>query len=324
MKLKTALISMAVVTCSVQPTIAQADGGPVLFGNLNAGIQKVQGETDLDGQAFEASIGVKGAYKKDDFLMLYKLEAEFTEAVNNEEGKSDLEIKNASIVFPTKYGVFVIEPRGESAHQRDLYGAVDIFENNEADNSTLWGQPDEGSSVFAYVTPAFNNIVVKAAVLTLNSEGTPNSNYNQNDVDVFDIRVLYENEGLRIGLGNSAASAKQTGANDTFNTTAFTLGYELGNTHLGLTWEHQGDHPAPFDSDTDVIGVVADVKLNDGWSVGMGYTDKDSEHDAWDDSATTVIVRKQILENVYAYAEGADYKENTVSDNFSIGINVSF
>lgn len=311
---------VAVPALSLSTATFAADGAPKVFGNLNVGVTKVDSTTDIDGQAFEAALGVKGAFNLDEYKLIYKLEAEFTDAVNNANGESELEIKNAKVIMPSKYGTFVVAARGESVQQLDMYKVIDIFEVNEANTSTLWGQPDEASSVFAYKSPTFGNTYVSTAVLTLNSSGTPDINNNDNDVDAFVMRAIYSDKQLYLGVGNVAISSDQTGASETYHRSTFTAGYKFAKADIGLTWEHQGDHPSG--SDSDVIGIATDIQLANDWSLGLGYTDRDSENDAKDDSATMVIVRKHLHKNLYAWAEAANYENS--DNNYSVGINVRF
>ncbi len=296
-----------------------ADGKPSFYGTLSLGVQKVDNQVDVDGSVFEASVGVKGMYKVDDFKLIYKLEADLADAGNMSNGSDDINVKNAVFVLPTGIGAFVIAPRVQSGQQAELYKMVDIFEYNTADTGTLWGQPDSATSVFAYKTPTFANTHVVAAILTLKQNGT-SSNYNDNLVDALALRAIHKSGDLYLGVGNVMVSADQTGASKDYNRTALTAGYTMGNVQLGATLEHQGDHPSG--SDADVLGVAADVQLGGGYSLGIGYTDRDSENDANDDSMLAFIARKQISDNVYAWAEVGSYNES--DDNYSAGINVDF
>lgn len=310
-------IVISALTSSAQ--ILAKDGSPTFFGNLNAGLTQIENETDLDGQAFEASVGVKGKFSKEDFSLIYKFEAEFTEATNKADGQSEIEIKNALALLPTSYGKFLIAPRAESGTKREMYKMVDIFEVNETDKSSgLWWQGDEASAVFAYVSPKYNNTHVVASILTLNSPGVDVNNNDEN-VDAWTFRIVHSGEKLYFGTGLVAVSDKQLPTDKSYYRKSLTAGYKFDNVQLGATWEINDDHPT---GDSDVIGVAADIKLNEKWSMGVGYTERDAETDSFDDSATLLIVRKNIMSGVYAYAEAADY--DVGNDNYSIGVNIKF
>ena len=314
---------VAAISALTLSAITFADSSPTaptVFGNLNVGVTKVQDTTDIDGQAFEASLGVSGSFKKDNFVVIYRLEADFADATNNDAGEDKVHIKNALAVLPTKYGVFVVAPRVESGQQKELYKPVDIFEINEADSSSgLWAQPAEATSVFAYVTPKFNNTKVVLAALTLNSAPGGDINYNDEDVDVRVIRVIHSNDNLYLGAGIVDVSDKQLPTPDRYLRTALTAGYSFDAVKLGLTWEDNKDHPA---GNFTVTGATADFKFNDTWSFGAGHTKKDADDNTKDNSATMLIVRNQVADSVYVYAEAADYDNS--SDNYSLGINISF
>jgi len=296
------------------------DGSPKVFGTINAGVQKIVNESDIDGQAFETALGVKGVHKENGIKLSYKLEAEFTDATNASTGEDDLHVKNAIIAIPTSYGTFVMAARGESGAQRDMYGAIDIFENNEANSSTgLWAQGYESSSVMAYSSPKWNNIKLVVATLTLNQTGT-SSNYNNNTVDSFSTRAVYKKDGVMFGISNSRVSKDQVSSGVTYNRSSITASYDFDNTHLGFTREMNKDHPSG--SDFDTTGVVIDMSFDDAWSAGIGYTSKDSDNDASDNSVKMLIVRNQLMKNAFAFAEVANYDES--NDNYSFGINLSF
>jgi len=318
--IQTGLVSSAVMASSLSYAADAQISTPQLFGNLNIGVSKIENESDLDGQAFEASMGVKGKFSQDTFTLLYKLEAEFTQAVNNDAGQDELEIKNAVAVMPTAYGTFVVAARTESGQQKELYKPVDIFQVNEADaNSGLWMQPDEASSVFAYVSPKFNHTHVVGAILTLNSTPGGAVNHNDEDADAWVTRIIHDNDELYLAAGVVRLSEKQVPTDKPYYRSVLSAGYTLNQLNLGMTWENNSDHPA---GDSEVLGVVADYAINDRWSVGVGHTNRDADNSALDNAATMLIVRNQIMDNVMLYAEVADY-DNT-NDNYAIGVNINF
>lgn len=318
--IQTGLVSSAVMASSLCYAADAQISTPNIFGNLNIGVTKIENESDLDGQAFEASMGVKGKFSKDDFTLLYKLETEFTQAVNNDSGQDELEIKNALAVMPTHYGTFVVAARTESGQHRELYKPVDIFQVNEADSSSgLWLQPDEASSVFAYVTPRFNHTHLVGAILTLNSAPGGDVNHNDEDVDGWATRIIHANDNLYLAAGVVRISEQQIPTYQPYYRTAVSAGYGFDALELGITWEGNKDHPA---GDSDVVGVVADYAFNDSWSAGIGHTTREADNATLDNAATLLIVRNQIMDNVMLYAEVADY-DNT-SNNYSVGLNVDF
>lgn len=314
--IKAALLSVPALSFSMN---SLADNhSPDFFGTLNFGVQKVEHQTDIDGQAFEAVVGVKGVYKVDDFTLVYKLEAELAPAVNMDNGQNEIEIKNALVVIPSQVGAFIIAPRVQSGHQDDMYRMIDIFEVNSASNVTLWGQPEAATSVFAYKTPSFANTYFVAAALTLNQGGT-DTNHNDNFADAMAFRAIHKTDDLYLGAGYVNVSDDQTGASKDYNRASLTAGYTMDQVQLGMTFESQMDHPSG--SDTNILGVAADFNLGDGLSAGIGYTDRNCEDDGRDDAMLAVIARKDIGENIQAWVELASYDE--ANNNYSAGIKVS-
>ena len=313
-KIATLLAAPALCTSLV----AAANTTPDFFGTLNFGVQKIESTSDIDGEAFEASVGVKGNYSVDDFTLIYQLEADLANATNMDDGQGDIEIKNALVVLPSQVGAFIIAPRVESGHQNDMYEMVDIFEINAASDVTLWGQPEAATSVFAYKTPTYQDTYFVAAALTLNQSGT-STNHNQNNLDALALRLLHKGENLYLGMANVFVAKEQFSGSKDYNRPSFTAGYKTAELQLGATLEQQMDHPSG--SDASVMGVAADMSMGNGLSAGVGYTERDSENNTLDDNMLAFITRKDLAENIQAWAEVALYDEG--NDNYSAGIKVN-
>lgn len=340
MRLKT-LTSAVALSTALLSGAALADGhaknAPVVFGEIDAGVQKT-GSGDIDAEAFDASIGVKGTMVNGSFVAAYQIDAEFAAAANDANGDADIHIQNALIYLPTSLGGFLIAPRVESGQQNDIYKPVDVFQQNTADAGALWEQPDEATSVLAYVSPTFANTKVVAAALTLTGFSD-----NDDDADVLALRIVHSSGPLYLAGGivqvSDETSEFLSGDKD-WTRTALSAGYTFGPVSLGVLFE-ENDY-GNDNRDSEVFGAVVDAKLGGGWSAAIGYTERDAETDsgfggatatftppgggvipsAGDDEAVIAIVRKQLADSVFAYLEGADFEN--AEDNISAGINIRF
>lgn len=318
MRLKT-LTSAVALSTALLSGAALADGhaknAPVVFGEIDAGVIK-QGGNDLDTEAFDASIGVKGTFVNGSFIAAYQIDAEFAAAADSGSGNNDIHVQNALVYLPTSLGGFLIAPRVESGQQNDIYKPVDVFQQNAADASTLWSQPDEASSVLAYVSPTFGNTKIVLANLTVDG-----AEANDEDSDALALRVVHSSGSLYLAGGIVEVSDKLVG--EDYTRLAFGAGFTAGPVSIGLTIE---DNDWETDaSDNRVAALVVDAKLGGGWSTAVGLTDRDSETDSQDEEALLVIVRKQLADNIFAYAEAGEYEDDvTVDDNYSVGLNITF
>lgn len=283
-------------------------------------------DKDFDPEAFELEIGVKGLVKLDEFKMAYSLIADVSDAINSKDtggtdGEADIHISTALVAFPTQYGTFVAAPRVPSGQLRDLYGNVNIFEYNEAHSGvtstsgmSIFNQASEGQDVIAYVTPAFNNIKVTVASISL-------SESNGIDTDVFAVRALYNDKKLNIGLGLVQPNKGLAGADTDYKRYAFTAGYNFDSFSIGTTYEMNKDTFGP-NGDFNSYGVVGRYHADNGLSLAAGYYKKDSDIDTNDNNGVVVQVKKDFSKNVAFWVEAADY--DTTPDNLAAGVNLKF
>lgn len=285
--------------------------------------------TDYDPEAFEMEVGLNGLVKLDEFKMRYILVADVADAINSRDtngkgsdGEADIHIKEAKVVFPTRYGVFVLAPRSASGQFRDLYNNINIFEYNETHSgavtptgmSGMFGQGDEGQDVVAYVTPAFHNIRATLATLSVDEA-------NDNDIDATSFRVLYDDKKLSLGAGIVVVDKSNAGADKDYKRVAFTAGYRFADFDLGTTYESNQDTFGPA-GDYDSFGVTGRYRLSGGMSIAAGYFDKDSEVDANDNDGMVFQLKKEFNDNIAAWAETGRYDNS--ADNVAIGVNIRY
>lgn len=322
-KIQTTL-SAAIFSLSVLPATAiQAapdpdDGRPLVYGVLNfAAIDKSAGD-DLHVQAKEAAFGIRGIYKDPSLggiKIPYRLELEATKAINNSAGEDIIEIKNAVIAMPSSYGTLVLAARGESGQQRDIYGAVDIFDVYEANrNGGLYDQPDEASGIIAYVSPEFGGFQITMVNLNL---GTANDD-NEEASDANAVRLMYRTKQLTAGVGYVTISDKVVPTED-YNRVSATAKYSFDGGHtLGTTYEQIKDQPGKGDFET--IGVAGSFKFGAGMEANIGHFSQNSDQE---NSATVLSLRKHLNKRVYAYAEVADFDEPDLG-HVAVGMQVAF
>jgi len=318
----TAVFSLAMsslMTTTVYAAPDPEDGRPLVYGNLNfGGVDKSAGD-DWHVQAKEAAFGIRGLYKDEALNGLkfaYRLELEATKLINQSSGEYEMEVKNAVIALPTKYGTFVLAPRGESGQQRDLYGAVELFDVYEANrNGGIYDQPDEASGIIAYVSPKFGKgFQVVAANLNL---GTTNDD-NDEVSDANAIRLMYRDKKIFAGIGVVSISDKVV-PTDNYNRVAASVKYSFEQGHqIGATYEQIEDHPGLGDFET--IGVAGRYKINTTYELNLGHFSQSSD---LENSATVLGLRRHFNERIYAYAEVADFDEPDLG-HVALGLSVAF
>lgn len=328
-KASSVLTSVAFLAC---PLYVGAESGPVLFGLMSAGA--VEDEKDFESEAFEMELGVKGGYDFDAAKLNYQLILDLSDAINAEEdtdGEDEIHVRRASLALVTGYGVFVIAPRAISGHWRNLYGGLDKFEYNEPHAATpvsgggLFEQVDEGQNVLAYVSPNWNGFQAVVASLQVDED-------NGKDHDVVGGRLLYWGKNWNVGFGHVEVD-KAVGhglpfeVRDDYVRDSIGFAYNFDKVELGATYERNSDQFVGADS--DVFGLAGKVKLGSGWSLSLGYFDKNYDNDAnvfgaplIDDNLTVLNIKKQVHEKVSLWAETGQYDE--AQDNVAFGVNVTF
>lgn len=282
-------------------------------------------DKDFDPEAFELEFGVNGLIKADSFKMRYQFVADVADAVNSKdtggtEGEDDIHVKEAKLIFPTAYGVFVLGPRSSSGVYGDMYKNIDLFEYNETHNggvaatgSPLFGQAAEGQDVLAYKTPTWNNLYAVVSTLSL-------SESNDEDLDVKTARLIYDDKTFRFGISQVLVEQKVANKDEDYVRTALTAGYNTGALHLGATYEINED---TFNgNDFDSYGVAARYAFGDGLSTSVAYFDKDADIDTADDSGVVLQIKKQVHPNIALWAETGQYDNS--EDNIALGVNLKF
>ncbi|MBV0934268.1 porin [Marinobacterium weihaiense] len=282
-------------------------------------------DRDFDPEAFELEFGVNGLIKADAFKMRYQFVADVSDAVNNRdtggtEGEDDIHVKEAKLIFPTHYGVFVLAPRSSSGVQRDMYANINLFEYNETHHgritptgNPIFNQADEGQDVLAYATPRWNNLRMVFSTLSLSED-------NSEDLDVKTARLIYDNTALNLGISRVLTEKTVVGAGDDYARTALTAGYDVGQLHLGATYEINED--TFNNNDFDSYGVAARYQFQAGLSAALGYYDKDADNDDADNTGVVVQLKKQVHPNVSLWAETGQYDNS--ADNIALGVNLTF
>lgn len=332
MKTRAALLCAMLATAGLTTLSTQALAEPKVSGQIGARVLKL-GDQDLSVQAYDVRLGVSGQGKFGNVVAIYQLEAELTSASNNgsatPDGGEEIDIRSARILFPTKRGIFVIAPTTASGQQIDLYGAVDIFETNEAHStngvSGIFGQPETSSHVLAYVTPTAKGVRAVLAYLT-------GPETNGVDGDYLAWRATWRGSknpalkdskvgGLMFGVGqvfiDKAALPDGYGA---WSRTTFTTAYDFSGFHFGMTYElyDRGNI-----ADQTNYGVVLSYKKN-GWTGSIGQFERDVDGGTDGDNSGTVLgITKAANEQLSFFAEVGAFDADD-EENVSLGVKLKF
>lgn len=316
----------ATVSTSVQAT------APAISGQIGARVID-QDTYDRQIQAYGMRLGVKGVGKYGDVTALYQLELDFTAATNDGGGTSDegdeLQVRNARLLFPSRFGTFVIAPKSPSSQFSVLYGAVNIFETNGAntDNgvSTIFDQGQTSTHVLAWASPS------KAGFKGLLSYLTGNEN-NDVDGDYLTWWLQWEGNkesslmGLRAAVGQVYIDKKaiHAAATEQAVRTTASIGYSKSGFYVGATFE-DSDYGGFANLDRKNTGIVASYTYN-GYTLGVGQFDRDFDSvamDAADNSGTVISVKKQVDKNLMFFVESGNFDLDGQS-SVSIGSKLKF
>ncbi|MEX2475804.1 porin [Marinobacter sp.] len=341
MQLKQTLLAAAVSAAAASPALAVELEKPDFYGYLSAGALKVEGK-DAEAEAFEIELGLQGKATIDKGLNLhYAVEIDLAGAANSaddpavgRDGEADIHVKEAKFWLPTKYGLFVVAPRGTSGQWGDIYGHINHYEFNESHDvlnaDGIFAQPDRTSGTFAYHTPWFLKTKLVAAAITLNGS-------NDENADGRSVRLVHKNGNLAMAIGTTLLMQNQLPAftTDDYLITAAGASYRLGGLTLGATWENNKDAPYPLapegKADFDSYGVSAQYITEGGAGIAVGYKEKNHDYDAADNSVYTLKLEQSLTPKVKVWAETGLYDEPVVmrgalvtDTNYAMGFNVSF
>jgi len=341
MKLMKTFLAAAVSAAVATPALAVELDKPDFYGFLSAGALKVEGK-DAEADAFEIELGLQGKVALEEKLNLnYAVEVDLAGAANSaddpstgRDGEADIHVKEAKFWLPTRYGMFVVAPRGTSGQWRDIYGSINHYEYNEShadlNPDGIFAQPDRTSGTLAYHTPWFLNTKMVVAAITLNDS-------NKENVDGRSVRFVHKNGNLHAAIGTTLIMQNQLPgfATDDYLITAAGASYKLGGLTLGATWENNKDAPYPGvpgnKADYDSYGVSGYYLAENGFGVALGLKEKNHDYDAADNTVYTLKLEQRITPNVKVWAETGQYdepvyvREALVTDtNYALGFNVTF
>lgn len=341
MKLMKTFLAAAVSAAVATQAMAAELEKPDFYGFLSAGALKVEGE-DAEADAFEIELGLQGKVALQEKLNLnYAVEVDLAGAANSaddpstgRDGEADIHVKEAKFWLPTRYGMFVVAPRGTSGQWRDIYGPINHYEYNEShadlNPDGIFAQPDRTSGTFAYHTPWFLNTKAVVAAITLNDS-------NDENVDGRSIRLVHRSGDLGVAIGTTLLMQNQLPpfATDDYLITAAGASYKIGGLTLGATWENNRDSPYPLDpegkADYDAYGVSAYYQADNGAGIALGFKEKNHDYDAADNSVFTLKVEQRLTPSVKVWAETGQYDKpavvqgvKVIDTNYAVGFNVTF
>jgi hypothetical protein len=330
MKLYRTILVAAVSAAVVTPALAVELEKPEVYGYLSAGALKIEG-ADAEAEAFELEVGLRGKAVIDKGLNLhYAVEVDLAAAANdadnrNPGGEADVHVKEAKFWWPTRYGMFVVAPRGTSGQWVDLYGAINHYEYNEPHADLhpdgIFAQPDRTSGTFAYHTPWFMKTKLVVAAITLNDS-------NDQSVDGRAIRLVHKGEHLNLAIGTTLLMQEQLPpfATDDYQISAAGASYSLGGLTFGAVWENNRNSPYPLapdgNADFDSYGVSANYVADSGAGVAIGYKEKNHDYEAADESVYTLKVEQRVASHIKVWAETGQY--DTLPSNYAVGFSLTF
>lgn len=323
---KSILMGAAAVTAAL-PIYAIDFEKPKVYGLLSAGVQKSDSK-DFKVEAFELEIGLQGKAKVENLDLHYAVEIDLAAVANEahtEDADAKIHVKEAKFWLPTRYGTFVVAPRGTSGQWHELYGAIDHYEYNEPHaelhEDGIFAQPDRTSGTFAYQTPKYLNTKMVLAAITLKDS-------NDRDLDGRSVRLVYDNGRLGMGIGTTILAKEQlpADATDDYQISAFSVKYNVNGLNLGAVWEHNKNSYYPHSlnrkANFNSYGVSAYYVSDSGAGIALGFKEKIHDYKKADETVYTLKIEQELSNRVKIWAETGQY--DVLPSNYAIGFNVKF
>lgn len=307
---KALLVSTAVFCAS-----AHASEGPQFYGEIE--MQALEQEAqDLGINTYRAQLGVKGAInisKYDIDRGYYRIEADLSESSDK---KGDVEVLQAMMVVPSKYGTFLVGNMRSGQHMR-LVGPVDVLHantpNTYLNDSSLYRQVAYGSRVFAYVTPAYADTKLIVSAMTIDEN-------NGDDADARTWRLDYNKDNIKASVGQVFVESSLWNGSADYVRTGLGISYNVNDWHLGFSYENNSDDPA---GDSDVAGLATTYQF-DSVELAVGYTHKNFKDPATEDDALLALaVTSDVSDHASVWVEVGKYEVED-KDNVSLGVKFTF
>ncbi|PSJ44132.1 hypothetical protein C7H85_15420 [Zobellella endophytica] len=323
-KMLFAICGGTVLSCSVMAEEIKLPP-PAFYGNLNFGGLKIESQ-DADMQSFQLELGLKGVVNITEQKVLYEVAVDFSDAVNNSDnsGSDEVHVKQAKMIVPTRYGTLILAPRTSSGQWMDIYHPVfGVYDYNiaRANNAPggvadgIFAQNDRASSVLAYATPnVLGHWKLVGSVLTLKHD-------NDEDFDAKAVRAVYHDGKLHFALGSTLTEAKMLPTSEDYYRHVASVSYSWDALTLGAIYEHNDRHPS---GDFDAYGANATYRLPAGYSVSVGYKEKNHDKDELDNSAVVARVAKDLNQYLTVWAETGQYDELDDNNNYAAGLKFRF
>jgi hypothetical protein len=186
-------------------------------------------------------------------------------------------------------------------------------------NASLFRQGISGTNQLAYMTPKWNNLYAKVAVVTPKND-------NGKDVDVFGLRLLYVTDNFDFVANRAEIDENMLPGNRTTPYVRYALSssFTYENFYLGGLVEFNIDDPQ---GDSNIYGLSGSYSHNQ-MTFKLGVQQKD--FDAADKNDETLYMFNATYafdEHFYTYIELADYSEagsGNGNNNVSLGFNFKF
>ncbi|TKB51174.1 hypothetical protein FCL40_01050 [Ferrimonas sediminicola] len=296
-----------------------------LFGDIQGqGIWQSGAGSTFNAEAKSVNLGGKGKYAVKDITTYYTLSAQYSDNFD------DIEVRNASLYFSTKYGGFYVG-KGASGSYANVYARTDIHANNNNDpsgkNRMLYEQGMYTDNTFCYVSPKWatesGTWQMKAAIVTYNE-------VNEASDDALMGRLLYSKGGFNAVLNylRFDENAGPEGTEKAYNRFAAGADYTIENLTLAATVEIT-DNSFNGAENTYAGAVVYSMNEVD---FGVSYQHKTFETDLDDLGLVIASLKYHYGEQLTFYVEAAEYTEDTADyanfsgnrfansdDNFAVG-----
>lgn len=306
---------------------------PELYGDILGQVRWEDGQ-DYQSEIQRVNIGLKGLHKTEHVNVFYRLEGEYSEdltARDVEDQDFDTRLGEAHMILINRDLGSIFFGNGTTGTYTNLYSKVDLFQSNNMDrgsNADLFRQGRYGTNQLAYATPIWNNLQMKAALISPD-------NGNDQDIDVFGLRLLYNTKNFSLVLNRAQVDEKQMPGvqTDDYVRWALASSYKMNNFFIGALAEMNLDDPQ---GESMVYGLSGKYTL-DNVTFKLGAQHKDFDESNKDDQTLFLANATYAFSNqLSTYIEIAEYTEDEATndpannngenrnDNVNIGLNFKF
>jgi predicted porin len=281
------LLALAIGASVAMPAIALADG-PTLYGKLNVSLESVEDEMGIDGEIpggtvatpaeawvlrnNASRVGIKGSADTnvEGLKGIYK--AEF--GVDPDNGAGPFTQRDIWVGLQGDFGTVLAG--NMDTPTKAVQGKVDQFNDTAVDMGNHVAGELRAPNVVAYASPKIaESIVVTVALWQAERAALADGQPGEGPADAVSASVVYDNEGLYLGLGLDSETPTGTGAFGAIHADIVRLvaGYNTDEFEVGALYQtaEDADDVAPISTTEATSTILSGAYKTGDWKFKAQY-----------------------------------------------------